>query len=268
MVKTRYFVSRATTVVVAISTAVPNVAGFQTSLPFVSNGIQSDGGLLSWALSPVSSSSCLFQARRDDITGNQKRAKADFEYQELKIQLNAMEKQGVSSSQLQQDKKLELEQYVQRVVRNRPSSISLKDLNQNLPGTKWRLAFSTESVSKQLPADATVVLDFGEPSKLDYCLQFGKKTLGLNRLVAKSSYTVDSGLVNPGLVTFVYDEISTDVFGLKNIGVGFFGLLKGRSNYIQTQYFDGNIWIDGGIEPSPDGGIGQEYFNVYMLVQE
>ena len=34
-------------------------------------------------------------------------------------------------------------------------------------------------------------LEFINESKMEYILQFSKKTLGLNRLVAKSSYTVD-----------------------------------------------------------------------------
>jgi hypothetical protein len=71
-----------------------------------------------------------------------------------------------------------------------------------------------------------------------------------------------SGPVNPGLVTFVYDEIKTDVFGLKDVGVGFFGLLKGRANYVESAYFDGRFWIERGF--SPDGN---EYFNAYVREQ-
>ena len=75
-----------------------------------------------------------------------------------------------------------------------------------------------------------------------------------------------SSFENPGLVTYIYDEITTDIFGLRDIGVGFFGLLKGRSNYIQTLFFDGKVWIDGGVEQTPDGGTLNEYYNVYTLV--
>ena len=65
--------------------------------------------------------------------------------------------------------------------------------------------------------------------------------------------------MNPGLVTYEYDSISTDVFGLSNINVGLFGLMKGRSNYINTRFFDDSLWIETGVEPS-----GMEYYNVYM----
>ena len=70
---------------------------------------------------------------------------------------------------------------------------------------------------------------------------------------------VQSGPVNPGLLTFIYDDISTDVFGLKNISVGFFGLLKGCANYVESTYFDGRFWIERGTSPE-----GQAYYNVYV----
>jgi hypothetical protein len=60
------------------------------------------------------------------------------------------------------------------------------------------------------------------------------------------------------LVTFVYDEITTDIFGWSNLGVGFFGLLKGRANYVETAYFDGTLWLEKGASPT-----GEEYFNAY-----
>lgn len=233
-----------------IASAAHDVVGFQVSSPYVSSRKSECSALAS-----------------STGGGNQKLNTAEFEYQELKIQLDAMEKQDVPSSQLQQDKKTELEGYVQRIVRNRPSSIRLQDLQQDLPNTKWRLAFSTQSVTSDLPRDATVFLDFSQQQgQLEYCLEFTKKTLGLNRIAAKSSYTVDSSFENPGLVTYIYDEITTDIFGLRDIGVGFFGLLKGRSNYIQTLFFDGKVWIDGGVEQTPDGGTLNEYYNVYTLV--
>lgn len=60
----------------------------------------------------------------------------------------------------------------------------------------------------------------------------------------------------------VYDAITMDTFGLRNLGIGFFGMLKGRSNYIQTAFFDGKIWIDRGFDQMKDG---LEYFNIYVL---
>lgn len=72
-------------------------------------------------------------------------------------------------------------------------------------------------------------------------------------------FLVQSSSVNPGLVTFVYDEVTTDAFGLSNVGVGFFGLLKGRANFVETAYFDGRFWIERGTSPE-----GQAYYNVYV----
>ena len=66
----------------------------------------------------------------------------------------------------------------------------------------------------------------------------------------------------PGLVTIVYDSITTDVFGFTNVGVGLFGMMKGRSTYIQTVYFDGIIWIERGVFD------GVEYYNVYSRDEE
>jgi hypothetical protein len=186
--------------------------------------------------------------------------KADFEFQEMRAQLNAMKRNKIPSRDLPLDKRQELETYVNTIVEQRPSPVKLGDIGQILPGTKWRLAFSTEAATLgDLPRDATVNLEFINESKMEYILQFTKKTLGLNRLVAKSSYTVDSGPVNPGLVTFVYDDITTDIFGFTNVGVGFFGLLRGRANYVESAYFDGRFWIERGTSPE-----GQVYFNVYI----
>jgi hypothetical protein len=64
--------------------------------------------------------------------------------------------------------------------------------------------------------------------------------------------------VYAGLVSIQYENITTDVFGLNNIRVGAFGLLKGRGSFIQTAFFDGRIWIEKGIDLN-----GSEYYNVY-----
>lgn len=117
---------------------------------------------------------------------------ADFEFQEMRVQLNAMKRDQVPSRDLPLEKRQELESYVSQVATQRPSPVALGDIGQVLPGTKWRLGFSTEAATMgDLPRDADVYLDFLDESKVDYILQFSKKTLGLNRLVAKSSYTVD-----------------------------------------------------------------------------
>jgi hypothetical protein len=125
---------------------------------------------------------------------------AEFEYQELKIQLNALQEQGILFSQLRSDKKNELEGYIRRIVNRRPSPIPLFELGQALTSRtntskQWKLVFSTQrATTESLPSDATVLLKFLNDKELEYSLKFGKRTMGLNRLTAKSTYTVDVSL--------------------------------------------------------------------------
>jgi hypothetical protein len=69
----------------------------------------------------------------------------------------------------------------------------------------------------------------------------------------------------------VYDSITTDVFGFRNLSVGLFGMLKGRAVSIPTAYFDGVLWIERGIATTTtttdrSGGVegsSYYYYNVY-----
>lgn len=195
--------------------------------------------------------------------GGSKPNQADFELQELRIQLNAMNEQNVVTSQLMPEKRIELEGYVKRILNRRPSPIPMYEVGKYLPGTKWKLLFSTQSLVADLPKDARISLYFLNDNMMNCDLEF-TKTLGLNRLSARSAYSVDSSPVNPGLVTYTYEKITTDVFGLTNIGVGMFGMLSGRSSHIPSAYFDGKIWIETGSDPA----TGSEYYNVYMTEDE
>jgi len=203
---------------------------------------------------------------------------ADFEYQELQIQLNAMREQNIKPSQLDSVKINELKRYVENILASRQqlskavdSSVPLHlKLRAGLPGTKWRMAFTTQKImAETLPKDATIVLTFASSStmgcsnKVDYGLDFFK-TLALKRLVAKSTYTVMDPMPNnptAAIVEIVYDNISTDVFGFSNVGIGTFGMLKGRSTYIQTVYFDDKLWIESSVEG--EGNDSQICYNVY-----
>mmetsp|Transcript_26375 Transcript_26375/g.29605 ORF Transcript_26375/g.29605 Transcript_26375/m.29605 type:complete len:329 (+) Transcript_26375:168-1154(+) len=203
---------------------------------------------------------------------------ADFEYQELQIQLNAMREQNIKPSQLDPVKINELKRYVENILASRQqlskavdSSVPLHlKLRAGLPGTKWRMAFTTQKImAETLPKDATIVLTFASSStigcsnKVDYGLDFFK-TLALKRLVAKSTYTVMDPMPNnptAAIVEIVYDNISTDVFGFSNVGIGTFGMLKGRSTYIQTVYFDDKLWIESSVEG--EGNDSQICYNVY-----
>mmetsp|Transcript_9747 Transcript_9747/g.14495 ORF Transcript_9747/g.14495 Transcript_9747/m.14495 type:complete len:280 (-) Transcript_9747:866-1705(-) len=187
---------------------------------------------------------------------------AQFEYQELRAQFTTMLNQKIRPKMLSIEKRNELETYLTKVLLNRPSPIQLKSLGDDSARVlygQWTLVFSSEAATLgDLPRDATVQLIMKEDYKCDYKLTF-EKTLGLKSITAKSTYMIDSSPLNPGLVTFIYQDITTDVFGFKNFPVGTFGLLKGRANYVESIWFDGVIWIERGYNPD-----GVEFFNVYL----
>ena len=215
-------------------------------------------------------------------------SKGDFEYEELKAQMMAMKKQELSSDDLTMEKRQELQDYVMAIIQKRQPpnfSIPLTDMGLYLPGSTWRLSYSTEGFAGSasgLPRDATLYVEFDETNdsaaaagvvdeatttptarKAIYRLQFGRKTLGLRSLQANCEWTVgtDETAIDPtkaGVVSLKYQTVTTNVFGFRNVGVGFFGLLQGRSNYIQSVYFDNTLWIEQGVNPQ-----GVSFYNVY-----
>mmetsp|Transcript_38957 Transcript_38957/g.81502 ORF Transcript_38957/g.81502 Transcript_38957/m.81502 type:complete len:312 (+) Transcript_38957:192-1127(+) len=190
-----------------------------------------------------------------------------FELQELRAQLQTILKTNVLYQTLSTEKRAELTKYVKAVVEKAESPIDFSNKSGNtmgiarfvagIEGKSWRMVYSTEGGSGSeegggsaggLPYGSTVVLRIGEfmgtDGKMDYLLKFNKQIMGLNELVAKSTCSVDIGVVNPGLFSFEYEDIKTNIFGISNLPVGFFGLLKGRVNYIDTVWFDGERWIE------------------------
>ncbi|CAB9503479.1 expressed unknown protein [Seminavis robusta] len=189
----------------------------------------------------------------------------DFAYQEMLVVLNAMQQEGVSSKTMDPTKRRELEGYVDTVLANRRDrSYPLQNIGTALlPASEWKLMFSTsDAVLESLPNEATVFLKILDEENLDYILKFPQKTLGLDSLTAKCKYTFDSGPVQPGLFTFEYEKITTNMLGFQNVGVGLFGMLKGRVNCVESAYFDGTFWIEKGFT---DDGM---FVNVYMRVDE
>ena len=192
-----------------------------------------------------------------------------FELQELRAQLETILKQNILLQNLSTEKREELSKYVKAVVDKTDSPIDFSGKSGNTMGIaqfvaevevkSWRMIFSTDgsdsssetgdtAAAGELPYGSTVILRIGEflgtEGSLDYVLKFSKRVLGLNELVAKSTCSVDIGPVNPGVFTFTYGDIKTNIFGVSNLPVGFFGLLKGRVNYIDTVWFDGERWIE------------------------
>ena len=170
----------------------------------VSNG-RTRSSIITRTTTPTTTTSAL-QAENNKNKSPQQTA--DFDYQELQIQMNAMKQQNIKPSQLDPIKRNELRRYVENILafRQQSSSNTAVDssvplhlkLRSSLPGTKWRMAFTTEPLmAEALPADATITMTFASgtgnadtgSNKVDYGLDFFK-TLALKRLAVKSTYKV------------------------------------------------------------------------------
>jgi len=221
-----------------------------------------------YAGSGFGSKSSSSSSSKPTSTKSNNKPKELFELQELSAQLETIKKQNILLQNLSKEKSEELSNYVKAVVDKTDSPIDTKTsfgtakFVAQVENKSWRMIFSTDSSSStdgsdkskgdvapgELPYGSTVILRIGEfmgtDGSLDYVLKFSKRVLGLNELVAKSSCSVDIGPVNPGVFTFTYEDIKTNIFGVSNLPVGFFGLLKGRVNYIDTIWFDGERWIE------------------------
>jgi hypothetical protein len=170
---------------------------------------------------------------------------SDFEYQELRAQLGALQASNVSFRDLPPSAQKELATYTRAVVRHRSSKFPT---TQSLISSRWELLYSTQSQSQSsdatgssasLPNDAAIVIYFHNATHLDYSLQF---TMGpiLRAITAHSTYAFESATT----LTFVYERITMDVLDWKGINIGFFGLLKGRMNTFQTAYWDDYLWVE------------------------
>ena len=223
---------------------------------------------------------CLLASTTPPSPSSATPSSANFEYQEMRIILDAMLRQGISD--LASPGKEDLERYVRSVARSTSSMRSASSSSSptsslhnpsQLVGTTWRLAYSNDLSS--LPPDATVYLQFLSERDMEYQLKFGPRTLGLNAIAADcpwqltttttlpSADSISSSGSSASQLTFVYDKIKMDAFGLKNIGTGLFGMLQGRSQTIHTAYFDGDYWIDLG-NPLEGGSS----ITVYVKVED
>jgi len=190
-------------------------------------------------------------------------ASCEFSLQELRAQLRTMKKIGITRfDSLPKEKLDELTGYLQTIKKLSTSPIPLKSLGEGdkLVG-KWRLMFSTEDAAiTNLPKGAGVFIEIFDADgygNLNYSLEFTERAFALKQLTAKSTFQVDPGPINPGLVSYQYEEINANIFGV-TVPSGLFGLLKGRVSYIQSVYFDGQLWIDSQYQE------GKDNFNVYL----
>jgi hypothetical protein len=186
----------------------------------------------------------------------------EFELQELRAQFKTCLKQNIRPKMLSVKTRTEIETYMKKILCNCPPPIPLRNIANHgasvLHGN-WTLVFASENASLgDLPRDSTVQILVYPNFNCDYRIQF-EKSFGIKSLIAKSSYIVDSSPLNAGLVTIIYQDIVSDMFGFKSLPVGLFGMLKGRATLIETIWFDGKLWFERGYDAN-----GVEYYNVYM----
>jgi len=221
-------------------------------------------------------------AKNNNHSNNQgassKRKKSvEFEIQELRATLEALSRSKIAPRNLTSDKRSEIGGYLRTILESASSPIPLKSLADDdgrvLHGS-WRLGFSTSYDNEAdgnnnnnnnnlqgLPREAGVLITFFPSNKCDYTLTFTERVLGLDKLIAKSTYEIDSTPLNPGLVTITYQDIQTDMFGMQGMKIGFFGMLKGRNTYLETVWFNEYILVERGFTNE-----GEEFFNVYGKV--
>jgi len=191
---------------------------------------------------------------------------AGYEYGEMSIVAEEMKKRNSPSTSLQGEDRAVMKMYLERIITFRPSLIALTDIKRVIPDSKWKLVVSTQdSAMKDLPEDASIYLQFKDETRMDYILQFPPKNFGVKRIVAESTYKVEATNFknNPGLVTYTYQDVKTDIFGLTNLDANPFGVLQGGVNDIESAYMDGHYWIEMGKQVGFDD-TGEPYYNVYV----
>jgi hypothetical protein len=186
-----------------------------------------------------------------------------FARQELMVQLEALERSGISvSDRLQPGKEKEMVGYLQTLLLAASSSSSssapmVVDPAKELPGTTWKWMYSTGGSDSGLPPrDAVVTMKFADDSStgkhMDYVLNFSN-TLGLRQMKASCSWEVEQCGIVP-VVRAVYDKVTTDVLGLRLVPLGWL-VAAGRVMSLPVTYLQDDLWI----EQQPDGTL-----NVYV----
>jgi hypothetical protein len=129
----------------------------------------------------------------------------EFELQELRAQLKEMAQKNINSASLSNEKRQELEEYVQTVCEAATTSpIPLSTIATAQPTPLlglWRLVFSTEKATLSiLPREATVYVNIltspkamGDDGILEYTLQFSMGAL--REIKAISTYTIDVSIL-------------------------------------------------------------------------
>jgi hypothetical protein len=162
---------------------------------------------------------------------------------------------------MNQNTSRDLNHYIQRIVSDRSSDVTLWDQPNLLHNTVWTMMYTTMDI---LPRDTTIQLQFHnaattttsittDQSAMQYRLLFGSKTFGLTALNVNCHWTAVTPTLNYGqttiqpssIVSLTYDSITMDAFGFQNIHLCLISnLFQGRTSTIDTVYYDGTIWIE------------------------
>jgi len=175
---------------------------------------------------------------------------AGYEYGEMSIIVEEMKQRNTPCLSLGGKDRSLMKLYLERIITLRPSLISLTDIPRVIPDSKWKLVYSTQdSTMENLPENASIYLDFKDDKDMNYVLQFSKQSndnnFGVQRIAAKSNYQMAPG--KPGVIELNYQDIQTDLFGLKNVNVPDpFGWFSDKGNVIESAFMDGHYWIEMG----------------------
>jgi hypothetical protein len=196
---------------------------------------------------------------------------AEFEYQEMKVLLDALQReQIVSSKRMDPAKATELNRYIERVVASTGRRKSLSP--DELRNTTWNLVYTT---MEALPPDSSIQFFFksvntipteNDVDGIQYRLVFGSKTFGLNGINVHGDWTL---LPGQDSIYITYQTLSMDAFGRENIHLCLLqNLLRGRTNQIDTAFYDGSVWIEQQDQPNTGAAAtttsAKPIWNVYV----
>lgn len=234
-------------------------------------------------------------SRNDDIqainSGSSTKRSTDFEYQEMKVILDALHREGiVASNRMDRNKANELNSYIQRIVSDRTTSKITSTSSMELDGnyrqrqqqrhslwnTSWTMKYTTMDI---LPPDMTIQLQFFDApsttgalmtadtdltarstSKMKYRLLFGSKTFGLNALNVDCDCMPFSNYDNENMMqlSLTFDTITMDAFGFENVPLCFLSnlLVRNRNDRKDT------------INPSADIIINTVYMDDTIWIEQ
>ncbi|CAM9191189.1 unnamed protein product [Choristocarpus tenellus] len=185
----------------------------------------------------------------------------DFERQELRAIFETMDNNNIFYRALAPEQTAEIMELTQNLLKSgSPMDVSKLYLGDAMKG-KWKLEFSTEARYNLLPPVVDIynyIFDGGGSGRLDNLLTFYKSWI-LKGVRAEAKFNMDS----TGKIRFEFEKVYADLLGFKlplPRGAGESG------NYVEIQYFDGDLWIEVFEDANLDGTDQQTSINVYRRV--